>query len=546
VKKLAFLILLLSGLAALLLVVGCDKDDDTVTGSEDDPQFEAFDMFFAQVDEGTGHMVGMPLMFMDSIITEGGAQGKLRMSNTLNADTYTLTWHDASQYWYCTGEFTEDFTTISVIDSIQFRYASGPVKYPLDRESLTEIRSYLSLIATGTGIDTAYGFQNTTLTQNYTAGLLFLDGTGGSTASLIEDGCTISWDFDMTFNDITWYSDYMWDEEDELNCPTAGTITHTGTLEGECEGGTSVVSGSWGAEKTFNNGLVAWSVTTGNTVWSGTDTCDVGVTQELSAIDSLFVEDLFGGGATGLLIESFDVAFALLVDSGIMPPMDSPELKGRFGTALSDTTIILGSSYTYTNGWHVFTFEAQVQSLSDTLNVAGIDSIKALIGSTPQQTFDHPFVLDALYNHAHLNISATGAEGVISAGQHHVVEATMDVSELDTAIVFSGTAHDTVDVFSSVGEGTCEIGMTLDQTVTGWTFNPETENECPSAGSVITTFSIDIDCSSPTGSINEFGIEGGWTVTAVANGDNTVTVTFDNGIVQWSVTDDCVDLSSIH
>ena len=134
-RRLFILALLLLALVTLFLAVGCDDDDDTVTGSTDDPRLEAFDMIFGQVEMGTQQMVGLPLMFMDSIMTEGLGLGKGRSHSLQGFHNYTLTWHEASQYWYCTAELIDDYTTVSVIDSIQFRYASGPVKYPLSLPS---------------------------------------------------------------------------------------------------------------------------------------------------------------------------------------------------------------------------------------------------------------------------------------------------------------------------------------------------------------------------------------------------------------------------
>lgn len=535
--KLLILLLLSMGCVALILVVGCNIED-TPTG-EDETLESVFSLFFAQPDDAMGELVSAPFRFMDSIKIAGGGVGKPAHGNKVKSEQVTLTWLAATSYWYCTAIIIEETDTLMLTDSIQFRYLNGPVQYPLHNDSLTQIISYASLVVKGTGIDTAYGSQNMIFTHNPNTGILVLDGTGGSSASINENDCAVEWDFGQTFTDVTWNTLYLHDNETgDLYCPYEGSIVYNGSFKAGCFGSDIDINGDWIVTETFDYGDITYAVSQDSSWFTYYDTCETGFSEEMSQADTTFVEDMFGNGAIEHFLEGFDMAFALMVHEGYMAPEDNPGQN----TIIIDTV----SEYVYDNGWHRFHFEAMIVENMDTIFFAGVDSLRALIGENfPADSIANLAELMELQHRSHYSLLASGTEGIIEGVIHHSLDATINNTGNDTTVTFHGNTWDTVTVVSGAGiTGVCEVDLTLHQTINYMVLDLEAEGECPRSGTVTSNFGMDIACESGDG-LNIFLVNGGWTVTVVANGNNTVTVTYENdaGTISWSRTVDCINMS---
>ena len=545
-KKFLKLFFLSLGWAALILVAGCHFGG-TKSDGEDETLESVFSLFFSQADDATGELISAPFMFMDSIKSAGGGLAKLTHGNKMSSEQVTLTWLAETGYWYCTAVMIEKTDTLTLTDSIQFKYLNGPVQYPLHNDSLIQIISYATLVVKGAGIDTAYGSQNMTFTHNPNTGILVLDGTGGSRASISENDCAVEWDFGQTFTDVTWNSLYLHDEETgELYCPYEGTIVNNGSFNAGCFGSEVEIDGDWVVTETFDYGDITYLVAQDSSWFTYYDTCEIGFSEVMTQADTTFVEDMFDNGATEHFLEGFDMAFALMIEQGLMDSLTSPK-KTRFGeSALQDTAIVtLISEYVNSNGWHTFLFEAITIYNMDTVIVTGIDSLMGLIGGNPVNTIADIVELDELRHRAHYNVSASGAEGLVLGSRHHNIEATINNTGEDTTLTYYGDLWDTVMVISGAGiTGFCDVELAVHQDINFLVLDPNSEGECPMTGMVTSDFGMDITCDSGDG-LNIFLINGGWTVTTVANGDGTITVTYENdaGTISWSRTGDCVNRS---
>lgn len=545
-KKFLRLLSLSLGGVALIVVGGCHIGG-TKSDGEDETLESVFSRFFTQPDEAMGELISAPFMFMDSIKNVAGGVEKLTYGSNVETEQVTLTWLAATNYWYCTAVIIEKTDTIKLTDSIQFKYLNGPVQYPLNNDSLTQIISYATMVVTATGIDTAYGFQNMIFTHNPNTGILVLDGTGSSRALIAENDCQVEWDFEQIFTDVTWNSAYLVDEvTGDLYCPYDGVINYNGSFNAGCFGSDIEIVGDWAVSETFDYGDITYAITQDSSWFTYYDTCETGFSEVMSQADTTFVETMFSYGAPTHFLDGYEMAFALMIEQGLMDTLFSPE-KNRFGeSALQDTAIVtMISEYVNTNGWHVFLFEAIAIDNMDTIVVTGIDSLKGVLGGSPVNTIADIMDLDELLHRAHYNVSASGAEGLVTGSMHHNMVATINNTGADTTVTFYGHLWDSLMVVSGAGiTGFCEVDLTLHQIIDYLVLELEVDGDCPMSGEVTSDFHLDIACDSGDG-LNVFLVNGGWTLTATANGNGIVTTIYENvaGTLSWPRTGDCVNMS---
>jgi hypothetical protein len=307
-------------------------------------------------------------------------------------------------------------------------------------------------------------------------------------------------------------------------------------------GSDNSVNGQWNVSATFDNGTIHYTVSSGGTQWTVSEECSTGVTEELSLADTLFVENVLGDGGLEQFLDGFDIGLALMEEQGLIGPSSSPG-KSRLGeSALSDSVIVnVINSYSYTNGWHIFNFSAETINYDDTASIAGVDSIRCMLGGSAQQFIEDPLDMDSINHRAHVEVAASSSEGLVEATMDHRVTASITAGETDTTVSFLGTIGASASAVGATGnQGFCEVSLSLDQVINNVVLEPNAESDCPLSGQVVSDFSMHLGCSSNDG-LNNFVINGDWTVTATVNNNNTLTISYANdaGTASWTRTYAC-------
>ena len=256
------------------------------------------------------------------------------------------------------------------------------------------------------------------------------------------------------------------------------------------------------------------------------------------ASDSAIISDFFGDDDIfGTPFEAFALSFALL-DS--IPVGAAPKSAGGL-KALQDeneqVTITAVISYIYSGGWHIFEFEATVVDLIayDTIDVVGIDSVQLLDDGQPVQYITPETQMDELRARTHADLDDRSGES--HGDMHHAVSFAMDTP----VITINGTVHDTLSASSQDEGGSCEVSLTLDQTITNLQMyvGISEGGDCPNSGHVSMTASLDMTCVGLDDGPTSLSISGTWTITATVNDNNTVTITYTDGTTTWATTETC-------
>jgi hypothetical protein len=268
-KRFLLMASLLVGLGALVFVAGCSEDDNPVTPPEDNTELNMFLDEFDGMDGLTEDMLGLTFDVVDILLAEG-------IGKVAAEFVYTLTYHESSQFWVCTIDslIVDDGTEFSVVDSVQFRYPSGPVQFPVE-DSLTEIRSYLTMTASDTAAAGTL-FQNVEITVDVPGSdTVDVDGVGGidltGTWQDVQGTDTTNCSVDLNFDILA--TGLVIDKTQD-SCPIAGTLQFTGLIAVECTGATEAsLTGEWTVTQTFNDGSTTVVVQSGNNQWTVTEAC---------------------------------------------------------------------------------------------------------------------------------------------------------------------------------------------------------------------------------------------------------------------------------
>lgn len=259
--------------------------------------------------------------------------------------------------------------------------------------------------------------------------------------------------------------------------------------------------------------------------------------------DSTFMTDLFDDGVFMTALHSLEVSLALLESLPGAPVVKGMDGVKALGAAQEDIVITAIIDYEYTNGWHIFDFEAMVvdEFESDTTDVVGIDSIRLVMDGSPVQYPGNLDSLDGLSEHAHVTWAMRDVVDPDSGFINHLVDLEQLVALTDTILKLDGSVRDTMRVREDVETATCEIDMTLSETITNLQIDVNApEGDCPETGTINVTATLDIECQGDQGSqFDSLSISGTWTVNATVNPNNTVTISFSDGLVAWTVTETC-------
>jgi hypothetical protein len=263
--------------AGLIFALGCSDDDDDggptlpVQGDISDTNFVLFWNEFEGMDGTTGGMFGAALGFIGEIF-------EMQPAKVASPMIAVYEYHQASGYWYCIDTVMNGDVTLAIVDSLLFKQGNDTVQYPVEN-LVTEIVSYLTLTAMSDFIDSGLATMNTVIVPvSIGSDTLRASGSGnfvtaysnGDTTLTDTTTCTVETDFSSTYTNIAFIPDSL----GVGGCPFGGTINYTGTMEIGCTGTENdSISGNWSVKQVFNDDIMTYTITHGNTVWTVIDTC---------------------------------------------------------------------------------------------------------------------------------------------------------------------------------------------------------------------------------------------------------------------------------
>ncbi|MFQ5498069.1 MAG: hypothetical protein ACE5FH_00210 [Candidatus Zixiibacteriota bacterium] len=197
------------------------------------------------------------------------------------------------------------------------------------------------------------------------------------------------------------------------------------------------------------------------------------------------------------------------------------------------------------DGWHIFDFKARLTdpTAGDTVNLTGTDSVQLIVLGVPVNYLPAEDSLEAVKTRLHADFRFnSGADSAQIIGRHRI-DFTRLIVDIDTLVQVDGTGDEEVTAHmtdSADGLVGCEFTVDEHVTLVELVF-PADSNACPNSGSLTGTASFDFSCSREGGiGTDSLSIHGTWNVKAVANGNGSITVTYDDGTTFWQeTTDDC-------
>jgi len=225
-----------------------------------------------------------------------------------------------------------------------------------------------------------------------------------------------------------------------------------------------------------------------------------------------------------------------LIDS--VPALGAPGKFHVSSLALQEGDAVFDSvSYTYTNGWHVFTFDGYVVDIStlDTTDISGTDSVQILAAGSPLAEFDS--TVDAMKIRAEMDISARGGNAVLAGVQRF--DITDMTSDSTVPVTLNGTMSETADLSFADSAGSCDMNLDNSVSVDNVVIVLESD-ECPRSGSMSAVTTVNVSCAGQgdNGGTFSLNVNDTWHVTATFD-NGTMTTVFNNSTTTWTVTDTC-------
>lgn len=269
----------------------------------------------------------------------------------------------------------------------------------------------------------------------------------------------------------------------------------------------------------------------------GTNSVQPTVTED----DSAFVSEFFDPEMFMDVGNSIPISIALLdsIPGGASTPKSTSPWQALQGD--DDPIVTAVIHYEYSEGWHIFDFEAVIVDLevNDTVFILGLDSVQVLYEGTPLQFPNSQSEIDQLKERAHADWhSNTFAEnGVV----HHALDIALTFPGEDTVVTIGGSAHDTTHIGGGFGNTICEIDISLDQDVSDLQLSTGMQDgDCPLDGDLDMIASLDVFCMGEgTQAADTLDINSTWHLVMVVNENNTITISFSAGDFSWTTTQSC-------
>lgn len=250
----------------------------------------------------------------------------------------------------------------------------------------------------------------------------------------------------------------------------------------------------------------------------------------------LLIQEFVGESSTDGIARAMEISFELF-DSipGVAP---APKNFTQRAAADEDLLVVDSFNYAYTNGWHIFEFWiwATDTAAGDTVDVFGIDSLRALSNGTPMQVPDSS--MDALYIRCHWDVALRNSN-VIGSADNSVNIVNIDWYGVDPANI-SGSVVENLSGTVSDSETVVDFSFSNSLTADDIVLNLAAD-ECPTSGSLNLTAAIDISAIRTIGaSVDTLSIDGVWEISATFEGTD-LTVTYYDGTTYWETTESCSD-----
>ena len=242
---------------ALLLAAGCDDDpagpNEKQTGDLNNPEYLQLIGSMESSELYTGMLLDNIFNVTDAVFGEGahGVSGDRSYPiavTGIEADSVYLIYHPNSQYWYWYLQSVADTLTTTIIDSVQFLHAEGPVQWP-DSTLLTGIHTGALLqMAFSSGSEIEADQLLTIMGDIVSRGDITLNGAQSIDMLFLADSCTATMDMGTTATEVALNIAHV----DGSGCPESGVFRHQGTVGIECTGqGNLSFSDSWTIVQTF-------------------------------------------------------------------------------------------------------------------------------------------------------------------------------------------------------------------------------------------------------------------------------------------------------
>jgi hypothetical protein len=259
-------------------------------------------------------------------------------------------------------------------------------------------------------------------------------------------------------------------------------------------------------------------------------------TSNLDQMEGLVDEDFYA-----MALQSLDLSLSLLDSipvAGAPDDRQKTKLERLVAGEGDDLVINAIASYAYQNGWHIFQFAATIDpgDGSGVADMTGIDSVQVLQGGVPMGPEADFSLLDEVTSHAHF--SWLSQDGATSVGANQLVNVTFDVVGSDTTFVVDGSFDQALSAVFEDSTSSCSFAIDVAAVVNDLAIS--NSDDCPQSGSVVMDVAIDLACLSTGGEgPQSLTVEGEMSVTAVANGNNSITVTYTDGVNTKTVMEQC-------
>jgi hypothetical protein len=294
-KRSLFVLLALGIIAGLVFILGCSDDDEGTTpttkqtGDPNDPVLDGVMMAFGTADEYNGDMLSDIMGLLGMVFEHPDHPAPIKVNSAsfateTQADTFYLTYHSDSKYWYAylqlvDTQYVSDTVwsenILTAEDSAQFLHGSTPVQWP-DSALLTGINCGASIsLEVGDQTASAEAHQIISIAGDIPGwGDVTINGNGSIAAAMtlgqVGSSCEFSVNTSSNFSNIVLNLAAIEFEA----CPSSGTATYLGSASIACTGDTSFTySDYWSVVQTFANDSMHVVAENSTTRWEFTEAC---------------------------------------------------------------------------------------------------------------------------------------------------------------------------------------------------------------------------------------------------------------------------------
>jgi len=218
-----------------------------------------------------------------------------------------------------------------------------------------------------------------------------------------------------------------------------------------------------------------------------------------------------------------------LVDS--IPGASGIRTGMRVDAAAYSALVFDSLNYSFINNWHLFDFwgYAVSESLEDTVNVSGVDSIQILASGVPQQVPDSS--TDQISFRAHF--SAANRAGTATRNGVHRIDIRRDDPQTEVTNL-DGSVQEAITFVHTDSGSSCDIAVNVDFTADNVVIDFAADG-CPQSGTISIALALSADCG---GGGLTLSVDGNWSIVGTFSGD-TSHFNYSDGQHVWSRVESC-------